>query len=125
MDIQIDNFEDLIWIWHDAELHSIKIIWLDDDQINLELISVLNPYEDRQKLIELGITSARVIVELHELQELNVISPGNYSGREFLSTWKISASHHPKVKHHQIEFSGGSSLSFTCSFIFLKDWINL
>ncbi len=122
--IRIDNFEGLNWIWHDAELYSVNIIWSDEGDINLNLIAVLNPYEDRKKLIELGIQSLNIVAELQMIHEFNFTSPGNYTGREFLSTWEIKDAHHPKVKRHQIEFSGGSSLSFTCSSIFLKEWEN-
>ncbi|HEX2912848.1 MAG TPA: hypothetical protein VH186_18730 [Chloroflexia bacterium] len=113
--MKIENFEKYNWIWHDADLILLKIVWSEDGIQTLLLRTELNPYEDRQLLINLGLNTPKIDLIFHDVGNLMFKGPGDYSLREVIVEWKIKKVGTSKAYKHEIECSGGTELSFICS----------
>ena len=118
MAIRLDDVHLLTWIWHDAELFLIEILWSDDGEMAVRLRCEINPEEDRQMLINQGIQGPLVNVEFRGATHLQTNLLGICSSREVMLKWNVSNS---EPVHHHIEFSCGSTIDLNAEQVWLSE----
>jgi len=110
----------LSWIWHDAEILSLNSNWSPKGVLSIGLKCEINPYENRQALINLGITTLIVDTTFYDCSSFSFESSGNYSNRESIDRWLCKQSSANKSTFHTITCSGGSKLSLVCGEVTLS-----
>src|SRR3954454_20821735 len=131
--IHLKDWSILNWLWHDAELYTIKAKWLDNGSAVVYLRSKINPEEDRQPLFDLGITSQVVDVQFRNTWWLRSDLVGYNADREVLVDWDTiepsplteelqdrGLAKNADLIHPRIRCSGGSTFDVVFSDIWLE-----
>jgi hypothetical protein len=124
----------LVWIWHDAELSSILLEWSHTEGLSVRLRCEINPEEDRQDLIEIGITTQFVAVLFRDVRRLRTNIPDVTYGQPFMLDWDIisntpiddpsadlQANRHAGLPHHVIGCSDGSTIDIVFTELWLEE----
>jgi hypothetical protein len=124
----------ITWIWHDAELSSILLEWSHSVGLSARLRCEINPEEDRQDLIEMGITTQLVNVLFRDVRRLRSNIPDVTDGQPFMLDWDIisntsidgystdlQTSRHAGLPHHIIGCSDGSTIDIVFTELWLEE----
>jgi len=133
MSAKLENMDIIGWITHDASLEATHISWARDGSVRMDFMCKINPYEDRQPLIELGVETELVAVQFQDVFVLKQNIIGYYSSREVITEWELVHSssliaelkkQYPNISgelsHHSITCSGGT----TFDIVFGEIWIS-
>jgi len=133
MVVLLHDIDILTWLWHDAEIYSLKTDWAKDGELSVRLRCKMNPDEDQQPLRELGIQSALLDVYFQNTLTLKTTTYGCYSARDVVYHWEIIGASplldelrdkfRMKIEgliHHHIQCSG-STLDIVCTNIGLEE----
>jgi len=130
----VDEPSKITWIWHDAELRSIMFEWSLSAGLSVRLRSEINPEEDRQELIKMGITNQLVDVVFRDVRQMHTNVPDVTDGLPFMLDWDIiddasieraskdrPTSRHTGLPHHLIGCSDGSTIEIVFTQLWLEE----
>jgi hypothetical protein len=119
--------ETVSWLWHDADIDAINIVWSPDDELDVRILTEINPEESRQVLIDIGITSSLVELLFPKVWDVKFHIIGTYSPSGVVLNWRIYRSSDlidslrangmsPTgiLIHHRIECSSGTIIEIVC-----------
>jgi hypothetical protein len=132
MAVRLDDISLVHWLWHDAEMLGLTIVWDEHAQIEVHLQTEINAEESLEPLKNMGIESASVKVIFHRVWETRTNVIGTSYPREVVLDWttmnhsqefdRIKAQGvaiSPTAIHHTIQCSGGSTFDIICEGIWL------
>src|SRR4051812_22788544 len=88
MPIHLKDLGIVNWLWHVAELYTLKFEWLANGRAVMYLRCKINPEEDRQPLFDVGITAQLVEVQFRDIWWLRTDIVGYNSTREVVVEWE-------------------------------------
>src|ERR1041385_6499514 len=88
MAVRLDDLQLVEWLWHDADVYFLKIDW-SDDGLSATLRWQINLEEDRQPLLDLGITGPMIDIEFRDVWWLETKFIGLSTGRDLIIDWDM------------------------------------
>ncbi|MDQ6693420.1 MAG: hypothetical protein M3014_03230, partial [Chloroflexota bacterium] len=121
MPIHLQELSILSWLWHDAGLRDFHLEWLKSGDVAASVRCEINPQEDRQPLLALGISTPIVEIQFRDVWMLRANVMGYNAQSEVVTSWdhvQPSAlikelqdsgyAGNSDLIHHQVRCSGGS-----------------
>jgi hypothetical protein len=131
MQVLLEDANLLTWQFHDADIYAVNMSWNEDGEVSTHIICEINPEENRNVLISMGIVNSKVGIVFKNSYKAKMNIIGTCSGLEEIITWKVEAyglspaeiesNQRPPLIRNWIECSCGSVYDIVCQAIYIED----
>jgi len=120
--------------WHDADIFNLAIEWSESGDSTINLAIKINPEEDLDSLIAIGINTDTFKIKFEHVWQFNSQIFGDTAQRAVLDDLriieestlieKIRASNKTLLRHYQLILSNGSVIDIVCERLFIEEILN-
>jgi len=131
MQVLIEDTNLLTWQFHDADIYAVNMSWNEDGEVSPHIFCEINPEENRDMLISMGITNSRVGIVFKDSYKIMVNIIGTCSGLEEIITWKVETyglsssktetTESSLLMRNIIACSCGSTYDIVCRAMYIED----